>query len=156
MTDTQVPPPPFGQTVGEAQTALKAVLDRVLDEAGTTFDSWVVLNTLATQGPAIAGDELRPNLAQALQTDAGAISDLLERLRSSGLVRLTAAGGSREGALVELTEEGQVLHRSLRQSVGGASAKLLAGLGPSDLETTIRVLREVTERAKASEPSRAS
>jgi DNA-binding MarR family transcriptional regulator len=151
MTDTRVPPPPFGQTVGEAQTALKTVLDHVLDEAGTTFDSWVVLNTLATRGRAIASDELRSNLAQALQTDAGAISELLERLRSTGLVRLTADGGSREGPLVELTEEGQVLHRSLRQSVGGASAKLLAGLGPSDVETTIRVLREVTERAKVSE-----
>jgi MarR family transcriptional regulator, organic hydroperoxide resistance regulator len=156
MTDTQVPPPPFGQTVGEAQTALKTVLDRVLDKAGTTFDSWVALNTLATQGPAIAGDELRSNLAQALRTDAGAISELVERLRSSGLVRLTADGGSREGALVELTEEGQVLHRSLRRSVGGASAELLAGLDPSDVETTIRVLREVTERAKAPQPSRAS
>jgi len=153
MTDTQTqappPSPPFGQTVGEAQTALKVVLDHVLDEAGVTFGSWVTLNTLATQGPAIAGDELRSNLAQALQTDAGAISELLERLRSTGLVRLTTDAAPQEGALVELTTLGQVLHRSLRQSVGGASVKLLAGLDPSDVATTIRVLREVTERAKS-------
>lgn len=150
MTGTPPPPPPaFGQTVGEAQRALGAVLSGILDQAGTTFESWVALNTLATRGPAIPGDALRRDLADGLQADPSAISALLARLESTGLVHRTSGTGTGDGARVELTGEGQSFHRSLRESIGRSSAELLDGIDTDDVATTIEVLRAVTERARA-------
>jgi MarR family transcriptional regulator, transcriptional regulator for hemolysin len=148
MTVTQPQPPLFGQTVGEAQTALKALIDSVLGEAGTDFDSWLALNLLATSGPAIPSDAFHRDLAEALHTDQAAISDLVARLRSAGLVAITSGMGA-DGALIELTPEGQAFHGRLREAVGSASARLLSSLDPDDVQTTIKVLREVTSRAHA-------
>lgn len=148
MAQTHTPSPHFGQTVGEAQTALHAVIVDVLDGAGVTFDRWVAMNTLATRGPAIARDELVRNLAYGLQSDAGAVSKLLDQLTSAGLLRVTADAAVQDGPLVELTDEGQALHRTARESVGHTSAALLDGLDPAQVETTITVLRAVTRRAQ--------
>ena len=92
MTQTTAVPT-FGQAVGEAQTALRAVIVDVLQEAGTTFERWVALNTLATRGVAVARDELLRELAHGVQTDTMTISDLLDRLTSEGSsARPTARG----------------------------------------------------------------
>ena len=147
MAQTRPPSPPFGQTVGEAQTALHQVIVDVLDRAGVTFDRWVAMNTLGTRGPAIARDELVQNLAYGLQSDASGASNLLDQLASGGLVRVTADAAGQDGPLVELTDTGRALHRTLRERVGHTSAALLDGLDPTQVQTTITVLRAVTQRA---------
>ena len=146
MTQTTAVPT-FGQAVGEAQTALRAVIVDVLQEAGTTFERWVALNTLATRGVAVARDELLRELAHGVQTDTMTISDLLDRLTSEGLVGQADGAGPDGSSLVELTDQGRALHGALRETVRRTSEALLDGLDPSDLEITIAVLRAVTERA---------
>ena len=148
MTETTTVFPTLGQTVGEAQTALRAVIVDVLEGAGTTFDRWVALNTLVTRGPAVARGELLAELAYGLQTDGAAISELLDALSSAGLVRVTAGPGPEVGSMVELTDEGRTLHAALRETVRHTSAALLDGLDPAEVQTTIAVLQAVTERAE--------
>jgi DNA-binding MarR family transcriptional regulator len=145
MVDTR-PSPLFGQTVGEAQRALRALVDDVFDAAGTTFESWLVLNTLATQGPAIPGETLRRDLAYALSVPAGAVSDLLGQVESAGYIGISAGAGEQ----VSLTPEGVAFHRRLRESIAGASANALDGIDPRDIETTVSVLQKVKEQAQAS------
>jgi DNA-binding MarR family transcriptional regulator len=146
MTQTRAVPT-FGQAVGEAQTVLRAAIVDVLQEAGTTFERWVVLNSLVTRGAAVARDELLRELAYGLQTDTGAISDLLDRLASEGFVGPADRAAPDASSLVELTDEGRVLHTALRETVRHTNAALLDGLDPAEVEITIAVLRAVTERA---------
>jgi DNA-binding MarR family transcriptional regulator len=143
---TRVPPPPIGQEVALAQRALSELLARFLGEADTTFGTWLALNTLATQGPAIRSDALRRDLAGRLQVDQSSISQLLHELQSTGAARLTGAG---EEAQVELTDDGAAIHRRLSEGIRRNTAELLGPLDPDDVHTTIRVLRAVTERAQA-------
>ena len=46
MADT---PTLNGQDIGQAERATRAVLDALLAETSTSFQSWVTLNVLATQ-----------------------------------------------------------------------------------------------------------
>ena len=51
-----------------------------------------------------------------------------------------------------LTADGLALHRSLREYIGGPTARLLGQFDIHDIETTVRTLQAVTKRA-AGEPA---
>ena len=146
MVDAR-PTPLFGQTVGEAQRALRALADDVFDAAGTTFESWLVLNTLATQGPAIPGETLRRDLAYALSVPPNAVLDLIAQVESAGYIGFNL--GASAGGQISLTPDGVDFHRRLRESIARVSARTLAGIDPRDVETTVNVLQTVKEQAQA-------
>lgn len=50
--------------------------------------------------------------------------------------------------LLDLTAEGEALHRSLREYVAGPTIRLLSQFEAEDVETTVRTLQAVTARAK--------
>ena len=66
---------------------------------------------------------------------------LLARLESEGLIRGTES--------IDLTDAGQHLYAGLSEYVLGATNELLGQFAPGDIETTIRTLQAVTERAAA-------
>lgn len=65
---------------------------------------------------------------------------LLARLEDDGLIR--------GDAKVDLTADGEVLHRSLREYIAGPTARLLGQFDADDVATTIRTLQAITERAE--------
>jgi hypothetical protein len=54
----------------------------------------------------------------------------------------------RGDAVVDLTAQGEALHRSLREHIAGPTARLLGQFPAEDVETTMRTLQAITERAK--------
>jgi DNA-binding MarR family transcriptional regulator len=64
---------------------------------------------------------------------------LLARLETEGLIT-----GDDE---VELTDEGKALHTSLREYIAGPTVELLNQFDTGDIETTVRTLRAITQRA---------
>jgi hypothetical protein len=90
------------QSQAVAQRALSTALDDLLRDAGTTFDRWAALNMLATGGP-VPRAALRDQLAAALRAGQEPVSELLDQLESSGLIRVAGDSGARGGARVELT-----------------------------------------------------
>ena len=67
--------------------------------------------------------------------------ELLARLEAEGLIH-----GDTE---VDLTAQGETLHRSLREYIAGPTARLLSQFPADDIETTMRTLQGITERAAA-------
>ena len=63
------------------------------------------------------------------------------------LARLEAEGLLRGDAEVNLTPEGAELHRELREYISGPTATLLGQFPLADVETTVRTLQAITERA---------
>ena len=51
------------------------------------------------------------------------------------------------GTNVNLTAQGEALHRSLREYVAGPATRLLSQFDIHDIETTVRTLQAITERA---------
>ena len=147
-SDSMAPPATLtGQDVGEAEGALSALLDQVLEgtDAGITRTQYIALRIVA-RGPALAPAALGDFLAgqPQLGLDRRQAAELLGGLEARGLV----AGGDPDGpGPVQLTAEGAALHAELGQVVAALSERLYAGIDPPDLATAHRVLVEVAERA---------
>jgi Mn-dependent DtxR family transcriptional regulator len=94
---------------------------------------------LATYGPKLARRALSDRLEDSRTLTPDSTRELLARLEVEGLIR-----GDAE---VELTAEGEALHRSLREYIAGPTARLLGRFAAADIETTIRTLQAITERA---------
>jgi DNA-binding MarR family transcriptional regulator len=132
-------PVPFGRTLALAERTLTAVLRQHLAERDTTPETWYALQLLATQGPGLAREELSNDLAGSRNLNADSTRELLARLEATGLI-----SGDAE---LDLTAEGESLYRSLRDYVAIPTAQLLGQFDADDVDTTVRTLRAITERA---------
>jgi DNA-binding MarR family transcriptional regulator len=137
-----MPTPPitsFGQTLAFAERTLTATLRQHLAERDTTPETWYALQLIATRGPRLARTALTADLEGSRTLTADSTRELLARLEAEGLIR-----GSAE---LDLTAEGETLHRSLREHIAGPTAALLGQFPADDIETTVRTLQAITERA---------
>jgi DNA-binding MarR family transcriptional regulator len=136
-----------GQDVGEAEGALSALLDQVLEGtgAGITRTQYIALRVVA-RGPALAAAALGDFLAgqPQLGLDPAKAAELLRGLEAKGLVTRGDPDGP---GPVQLTAAGAALNAELGRAVAAASEQLYTGIDPADLATAHRVLVEVTERA---------
>jgi DNA-binding MarR family transcriptional regulator len=139
MTDA---PTLTGQDIGTAARATGAVLDRLLSATGTDFQSWVVLNQVGSNSPAIDRDQLVARVVSGLKVDAASVSASLAGLVHSGLV--SEVDGS-----VSLTPTGTERFDGIRESIGGITRRIYGGLPADELAVAHRVLATVTERANA-------
>jgi hypothetical protein len=129
----------FGQALAFAERTLSATLREHLAQRDTEPETWYALQLIATRGPGLSRAELSDVLAGSPNLTAESTRTLLARLETEGLIR----GGAR----VDLTAEGQARHRSLREYIGGPTARLLGQFDIRDIETTVRTLQAVTKRA---------
>ncbi|MEN3282969.1 MAG: hypothetical protein V7607_4109 [Solirubrobacteraceae bacterium] len=136
---TTPPLPPFGQTLAFAERTLTATLRQHLAERDTEPETWYALQLIATRGPGLARKALSDDLEGSRTLNADSTRELLARLQAEGLIR-----GDTE---LDLTAEGEALHRSLREYIAGPTARLLGQFDADDVETTIRTLQAITERA---------
>jgi DNA-binding MarR family transcriptional regulator len=129
----------FGQTLAFAERTLTATLRQHLAERDTKPETWYALQLIATRGPGFARKALSDDLEGSRTLNADSTRELLARLEAEGLIR-----GDAE---LYLTAEGEALHRSLREYIAGPTARLLGQFDVDDIETTIRTLQAITERA---------
>ena len=132
----------FGRTLAFAERALTATLRQHLAERQTTPETWYALQLIATRGPGLAREALSADLEGSRTLNADSTRELLARLQAEGLIR--------GDANLDLTPEGETLHRSLRDYIAGPTAELLGRFPAEDIETTVRTLQAITERAAES------
>lgn len=135
----------FGTTLAFAERALTAVLRQHLAERDTTPGTWYVFQLVSQRDPEFTREALIADLAGSRELDAASAAELLSRLEAEGLIR--------GDAHVDLTAKGAELHRSLREHVFGGTSRLLGQFDIHDIETTVRTLRAVTERAAGEQPA---
>jgi DNA-binding MarR family transcriptional regulator len=134
------------QIIGQAENALRAILNRALARTGGgTYQQWVALNLVAVSGGAIDRDQLTGRLAGALKIDDAAARAVIAELTAEGLLEDLPDRGSRIG----LTDPGQARYRQVRSDLGQTTARVFGGLPADDLGTAGRVLSVITDRANA-------
>jgi DNA-binding MarR family transcriptional regulator len=136
--------PTLTQSIGQAENALRAVLDRLLAESATTFVQWVTLTMLARGGSAVQHQQLVRQVETALKLEEPTVLATLDELTTLGLI--TPPG---EAARVALTTAGEAQFQGLRQRIESVSERLYGDLPMDELATTRRVLGIVAERANA-------
>lgn len=133
----------FGQSLAFAERTLTSILRRHLAERETTPETWYALQLVATRGPGVERVALAADLEGSRTLDAASTRALLARLETEGLIR--------GDAKIDLTPEGKALHGELRAYVALPTARLLSQFDADDVETTIRTLQAITQRAEADE-----
>jgi len=129
----------FGQTLAFAEQTLTVALREHLAQRGTQPETWYALQLIATRGPGLSRQALSQQLERSRNLNADSTRELLARLEAEGLIR----GGTN----VDLTAQGEALYRSLREYVAGPATRLLSQFDIHDIETTVRTLQAITERA---------
>jgi DNA-binding MarR family transcriptional regulator len=136
----QTYPPLSTQVIGQAESALGALLDPLLARTGTTFHQWLVLTVTAASG----GDADRSQLVARI-ADARKIADAEG---DAAIDELAAAGLVRSASTVAFTEAGQARYTQIRDTLAEITARLF-DFPAEDLATAGRVLAIVTARANA-------
>jgi hypothetical protein len=140
MTSPSVAIGQFGRTLAFAERALTATLRRHLAARETTPETWYALQLIATDGPGLARTTLTADLEGSRALNADSTRALLSRLEAEGLIR--------GDANLDLTPEGEILHRSLRDYIAGPTVRLLSQFDVDDIETTVRTLQAITKRVE--------
>ncbi len=129
----------FGQALAFAERTLTAILHEHLAQRGTKPETWYALQLIATRGPGLSRQALSRDLEGSRNVAAASVPGLLAQLEAGGLIS--------GDAHLDLTTEGEALHRSLREYVGGPAARLLSQFDIHDIETTVRTVQAITRRA---------
>ncbi len=145
--------PALTRDIGQAERTMRALLGRLLDEAGLSFPEWAVLNFLDGAGPLARSELVQRQIDGSVVSEAAARATV-DALRSRGLLAPTdelhgagGSGGDGEDPLLALTAAGEEVYRPVRRNVAGITDELYGDLPPADLEATHRTLAEITRRA---------
>ena len=136
----QTYPPLSTQVIGQAESALGALLDPLLSRTGTTFHQWLVLTVTAASGGDIGHDQLVARVSGARKIDGAEVEAAIAGLDAAGL----AEGTSR----VILTTAGLARFAEIRGALEEITARLF-DFPAEDLAAAGRVLAILTERANA-------
>jgi DNA-binding MarR family transcriptional regulator len=137
----------FGQSLAFAEQTLTEVLVKHLALRGVEPGTWYALKLIGGRGPAVPRAQLITDLSRSRTLSADSAADVLARLDADGLIH-----GDTE---ISLTPAGEAFFADLRAYVFEPTARLLGQLDPSDVETTIRTIQAITQRAIEEEnPSR--
>jgi DNA-binding MarR family transcriptional regulator len=143
-------PPPvygqFGRSLAFAERTLTAILREHLAQRDTQPETWYALQLIATDGPHLAREALLRDLEGSPNLNGDSAPALLARLEADGLI-----SGDAE---VDLTPAGVAFHRSLRDYISAPTVALLGQFPLDDIETTVRTLQAITERALIGVPTR--
>lgn len=141
MTSPQITPSHvrFGQTLAFAERTLTELLHRHLAERQVAPGTWYALKLITMRESGVTSEALVGVLAGSPTMNADAAREAVTRLVADGLIR----GDTR----VELTAEGETYFRDLRDYVLRPTVRLLSQFPADDVETTVRTLRAITERA---------
>jgi DNA-binding MarR family transcriptional regulator len=137
----------FGMALAFAERTLTEILHEHLAQRGTKPETWYALQLIAAHGPGLPRQALIRDLERSRNVDSGSIAPLLAGLETDGLIR--------GDACIDLTAQGEALHRSLREYITGPTVRLLSQFDIHDIETTVRTVQAITKRA-AEEPSTAT
>src|SRR3982074_731328 len=133
------------QVIGQAETALGAILDPLLARAGPAFPQGLVLPPAAASGGAIDRGQLIDRITGARKLDDAEVEAAISELKAAGLVQPLPGDHPRVG----LTDAGQARYRQIGTALDDVTARLFGDFPAEDLATAGRVLSIVPARANA-------
>jgi hypothetical protein len=128
------------QVIGEAESALGALLDPILARAGTSFHQWLVLTVTTAGGGDLDRARLVARISGARKIGAAEVESAIDELHAAGLVQ-----GSGQATL---TDGGRARYGQIRGAIDELTARLF-DFPAEDLAAAGRVLSVVTTRANA-------
>ena len=141
----------LGALISRVKTEMLLALDRELAAdkrlAGLEMSAaqWIIIANLAgPEGPRSAAD-----LCKGISYDAGAMTRMLDRLESKGLIRRTRSAEDRRLMHLELTEEGRAAYPRMREISMAVANRFLRGFTKSEARQLEGFLTRMLDSAQA-------
>ena len=136
--------------VFRANGLLLAAGDSLSAPLGLTSARWQVLGAIAlSESPLTV-----PQISRRMGLTRQSVHATVNRLVADGLVELVPNADHRRSSLVQLTESGRERYAAIDAEQAVWINGLTKGLGARDLETTARVLEELSNRLGTTEGER--
>jgi hypothetical protein len=129
-----------GQVIGQTERATRALLDVLLTETDTPFDTWITLKFVGDNGD-VSADALVHQLSVGRVISDHDAQGIVADVRTAGFLT-----GDDD---ITLTDQGRARYDLISSGAGAIAGQLYAGLPEADLVTARRVLDTLTERARA-------
>ena len=135
--------------VGQVRTELLAALDRELTadshvaDIGVTSAQFIVMARLAIAERKKSASDL----CKEMQYDAGAMTRMIDRLESKGLIHRARCPQDRRLVYLELTEQGRVAYPRLREISMAIQNRFLRGFSRTDTRQLEGFLARMLENA---------
>jgi DNA-binding MarR family transcriptional regulator len=120
---------------------VKRTLEATLSEFGISHGEWHVLSRLRLSGEPFCSSP--GELAADLELSSGAMTNRLDRLQESGLVRRRPDPRDRRAIQVELTDEGRRLYEESVSAQARKEALIAGALSPSEQKRLNALLRKI-------------
>lgn len=108
-------------------TAIRDLMEDSFDEHNITVAQWTVLISVYN-----GGAETPAELAEFIGIDRSAVTRLLDRLETKGLLRRSRHGSDRRSVTVQLTAAGRKLTPKLIEISKRANQRLSKGISPGE------------------------
>jgi DNA-binding MarR family transcriptional regulator len=131
------------QIIGQAENALRALLERTLAGTGLAYRHWIALSVIAGSEAAVDENELAVRAEGVLKVDDSTVRAVIADLHAREFVEPTPDGRSH----IRLTDAGRVVHGNIRAAIEPIVSSLFHEIPDDDLRTAGKVLKLITERA---------
>ncbi|MGH8300333.1 MAG: MarR family winged helix-turn-helix transcriptional regulator [Steroidobacteraceae bacterium] len=147
--DNYEPSRSVAHLVGQVRTEVLAALereltaDRLVADIGVTAAQFIVIARLAaTDRKKSASD-----LCKEMSYDAGAMTRMIDRLESKGLIRRARCPQDRRLVYLEMTEQGRAVYPRLRELSMAIQNRFLRGFSRADTRQLEGLLGRMLENA---------
>jgi DNA-binding MarR family transcriptional regulator len=134
----------LGWLLKRLQQSIAFQADQRLHKDGLTHAQWVPLLILRLSGPSPVA-----NLARELDTDAGAMTRLLDRLEAKGLCLRERSSEDRRVVMLSLTEEGMRLTAKLTAVLADVFNAHLQGFSEDEWRLLLSLLQRMIANGEA-------
>jgi DNA-binding MarR family transcriptional regulator len=131
-----------GALIGRARKALVREYDRALEPLGLNTAQALAIVLLAEGCVGTAAE-----IGRELVHDAGAVTRMVDKLETSGLVRRVPRARDRRAADLELTKEGRRLHDEVKRVQVSLLNRMLRGFSKTEARTLEKLLKRLLENA---------
>ena len=146
-SDNYEPSRSVAHLVGQVRTEMLAALDRELTadkhvaDIGVTAAQFVVITRLA----AAERKKSASDLCKEMSYDAGAMTRMIDRLESKGLIRRARCPQDRRLVYLEMTEQGRTVYPRLRELSMAIQNRFLRGFSRVDARQLESLLGRMLE-----------
>src|SRR5688572_20470923 len=144
-------PPPntneLGLVLFGTARAWRTKLDQRLRPLGLSQGKWRTLIHLSLGGNKLTQKEI----AERMGIEGPTLAGLLDRLQNDGWIERRSSALDRRCKIVHLQRRSKTVLDKIFNAAHGLRTELIENIPPRDLETCIRVLRQI--RAKAEQPA---
>ena len=148
-SDNYEPSRSVAHLVGQVRTEMLAALDRELmadrhvADIGVTAAQFIVMTRLA----AAERKKSASDLCKEMSYDAGAMTRMIDRLESKGLIRRARCTQDRRLVYLEMTEQGRSVYPRLREPSMAIQNRFLRGFSRADARQLEGLLGRMLENA---------